>query len=64
MSFNFAQNAVDPDEFKSYNEYVSLNASLIKGVIWKVTGAKQFDWIQINSQRLNGYNGDYKIKVF
>lgn len=64
MSANIATNATNAIDFTRYGGTASVNGSLIKGVVWNVTGAKQFDWIQINSQRINGLASNYRIKVY
>jgi hypothetical protein len=64
MSANIANNTVNTTIYTGYNSAAQVNGSLIKGVLWKVTGAKLFDWIQINSQRQNGQANNYQIKVY
>jgi hypothetical protein len=63
MSANIANNTVNTTIYSGYNAEESVNASLINGILWKVTGAKQFDWIQINSQRLNGQASSYRLQI-
>ena len=63
MAANTANKSVDPNQFTGYDDSVSVDGKLISMLIWEVTGAKQFDWIQINLQRLQG-DSEFWANIF
>jgi hypothetical protein len=50
--------------YTNYGISTTVNGSLIDYIVYRVTGAKQFDWMQLNTQLLNQTSGPYEYKIF
>ncbi len=64
MATNIATNPANTTTFDGYNKVTQVNGSLVDAIVYKVKNAKQFDWIQFNSQLINASAAAYNIQFY
>ena len=64
MATNIATEPINTSIYEGYNKVTSVNGSLIDAIVYKVKNAKQFDWVQFNSQLINASASAYDISFY